>query len=94
MDAFRGAGATSSSRAHRLADLDLEEDWLVERLVNRQVLRQAEPGTYYLDEEGWQALRRTRGRRLIIAAVIILLIGLGLLLVKVFRPQDATGLAR
>ena len=62
VDAVRSAGATSPFTAHRLADLDLEEDWLVERLVNRQVLRQAEPGRYYLDEKAWQALRRARGR--------------------------------
>ena len=83
VDAFRRAGATSPSMARRLADLDLEEDWLVERLVNRRVLRQTEPGTYYLDEEGWQAFRRARGHLLFIAAIAILLLALGVLVVTI-----------
>ena len=83
--ASRSAAAISPATARSLADLYLDESWIAERLMDRAVLREAEPGRYYLDEEAWRALRRTRGGHLIIAAVIILSIGLGFLLVKAVR---------
>ena len=85
VDAFRRSGATSPVETRSLAELGLYESWVVDRLMNRAVVRRAEPGTYYLDEESWQAFRRARGRRVIIAAVVILLIALGFLLKKVVR---------
>ena len=85
VDAFRRSGVTSPAEARSLAELALYESWVVHRLMDRAILRQAEPGKYYLDEDAWQAFRRARGRFLTIAAAIILFIVLGLLLVNVVR---------
>jgi anti-sigma factor RsiW len=82
VDAFRRAGATSPAAARSLAELDLRESWIANRLIKRGVLLQGEPGRYYLDEKGWQAFRRARRRRLIIAATIILALALVILLVN------------
>jgi len=42
------------------------------------VIREAAPGVYYLDEEIWAALRRTRQRiaTVVIAILVVLLIGI------------------
>ena len=85
VDAFRRAGASSPAAARSLAEVGLDESWVVDRLVDRAVLRQAEPGRYYLDEAAWQGFRRARGRFALIAAIAILVLALGVLLVNVLR---------
>jgi hypothetical protein len=45
----------------------------VKRLHNRAVIREAAPGMYYLDEEVWTAVRRTRQR---MATAIILILAI------------------
>ena len=40
----------------------LGESMAVRRLHDRAVIREAAPGVYYLDEEVWTAVRRTRRR--------------------------------
>lgn len=85
MNAFRGAGALSPATARSLAELDIDESWVFDRLVARAVLRQSEPGRYYLDEEGWQRFHRARHRRALIAAAAVLLLMLGVLFVVLRR---------
>jgi len=52
----------------------------VRRLRNRAVIREAAPNVYYLDEEVWAAVRRTRLRLLTVFIVILGVLLLGILL--------------
>jgi hypothetical protein len=75
---FRATGATSPDRAQSYSATGHGHLIALRRLRNRAVIREAAPGTYYLDEEVWAAVRRTRHRLLIVFIAIlgILLIGL------------------
>ncbi|MFN2604224.1 MAG: hypothetical protein ABR582_15905 [Gemmatimonadaceae bacterium] len=77
VDDFRRAGAISPSTAKSLADVGLEDSWPVRRLQRRAVIREPEPGVMYLDEEVWQAVRRTRRRVAAVLLTILLLLGFG-----------------
>ena len=84
IDDFRAAGATSPDRAQSYSAAGHGHYIAVRRLRNRAVIREAAPGVYYLDEEAWAAVRRTR-RRLVtvfISILAILLLGLWLGIVK------------
>ena len=83
--AFRSANVTSPVTARPLSDVYVHESWAVDRLIERAVLRQPEPGTYYLDGKAWQAFRGTMRRRLLIAATIVLVLAIGVVLVNVVR---------
>lgn len=72
LEAFRSAGATSPASARSLEDIGLDDTWPVHRLHNRAVVRESGAGLYYLDEEVWAALHRTR-RRVVLALVVVLL---------------------
>ena len=78
VDDFRRGGATSPNNARSLADLGLEDSWPVRRLQRRAVIREPQPGIMYLDEEVWQAVRRTRRRVALAFGVIILLLVFGI----------------
>ena len=81
---FRAAGATSPDRAQPYEAMGRGNALALRRLRNRAVIREAGPDGYYLDEEVWAAVRRTRHRLLfvVIAMLAILLIGLWLGKVK------------
>jgi hypothetical protein len=49
-------------------------------LRDRAVIREAAPGTYYLDEEVWTAVRRTRRRVATVFLVILALVLFGVLM--------------
>ena len=76
MDDFRAAGATSRESAQSYTAIGLGESLGLKRLRDRAVIREAAPGTYYLDEEVWTAVRRTRRR---VATVFLLILALFLL---------------
>ena len=76
VDDFRGAGATSRESAQSYTAIGLGESLGLKRLRDRAVIREAAPGTYYLDEEVWTAVRRTRRR---VATVFLLILALFLL---------------
>ena len=78
--AFRAAGANSAEGAKALAFLGLHQGIAVSRLISRAVLRQAAPGTYYLDELSWEALRRSRQRIATLVIVLAVLVIVGVLL--------------
>ena len=78
VDDFRRAGATSPSSAKSLADVGLEDTWPVRRLQRRAVIREPEPGVMYLDEEVWQAVRRTRRRVALVLLAILALLAFGI----------------
>lgn len=71
---FRQAGAVSPARAKRLDDLHERLGLGLRRLRKRAVIREAQPDHFYLDEEVWHALGRTRRRvSLAVLALIVLL---------------------
>jgi len=84
IDDFRASGATSPDRAQSYTAVGVGETLAVRRLRNRAVIREAAPGVYYLDEEVWAAVRRTRLRLLtaFIAILGVLLVGILLGIVK------------
>ena len=68
VDAFERAGATSAERARLPSDLVVHDGgvgW--RRLTSRAVIRESPAGSgrFYVDLEVWQALRRTRRRRVV-----------------------------
>jgi hypothetical protein len=71
VDDFRAAGATSRDTAQSYTAIGLGQSLGLKRLRDRAVIREAAPGTYYLDEEVWTAIRRTR-RRIATALLSIL----------------------
>lgn len=80
--AFREAGATGTGSARRLEELELRPGLGFRRLRERAVLRVAAPEHYYLDEEVWAAVRRSRQRVSVVVFIVVLLMlagGLALL---------------
>lgn len=72
---FRTAGAISPATAKRLDDLHERHGLGLRRLRTRAVIREASPDHFYLDEEVWQALGRTRRRvSLAVLGLLVLLI--------------------
>jgi hypothetical protein len=68
---FRAAGAISPATALTPEALGVHQRIAWERLVIRAVIREAAPGSFYLDEPSWVALRRTRQRLAIVMVVIV-----------------------
>jgi hypothetical protein len=77
---FRAAGALSPSTAQSYSALGMGQSLAVKRLHNRAVIREASPGLYYLDEEVWAAVRRTRRRLATVVLSMLALLLLGVLL--------------
>jgi hypothetical protein len=71
--ACRRAGATNAASARTLAALGVHQGVAVDRLKRRAVLREAAPGSYYLDEPSWEALRGIR-RRIGLAMLFVILV--------------------
>ena len=80
IDDFRAAGATSPDRAQSYQAVGVGDSLAIKRLRNRAVIRESAPGVYYLDEEVWAAVVRTRRRLVITMLSIIALFALGVLL--------------
>jgi hypothetical protein len=80
VDDFRAAGATSPVTAQSYNAIGLGDSLAIKRLHNRAVIREAGPGTYYLDEEVWAAVQRTRQRLATVMISVMALILLGILL--------------
>lgn len=76
VEAFRDAGATALVTALPLDQVGVDENIGFRRLRMHEVIREATPGRYYLDEDVWQAVRRTRKRlvAVLLAIVVILVI--------------------
>ena len=79
VDDFRAANATSPERAQSYETLGFGESLALKRLHNRAVIREAAPGKFYLDEEVWAAVRRTRRRVALVMILMILILAAGLL---------------
>ena len=79
VDDFRAAGATSRETAQSYTVIGLGQSLGLRRLRERAVIREAAPGTYYLDEGVWTAVRRTRRRIATVFLAILALLLLGVL---------------
>jgi len=84
VDDFRAAGATSPARAQSYNAIGLGDSLAIKRLRNRAVIRETAPGTYYLDEEVWAAVRRTRRKlaTVMLSAIVLALLGFLLGIIK------------
>ncbi len=84
VDDFRVAGAISPATAQSYTAIGLGESLAVRRLHDRAVIRESAPGMWYLDEEVWTAVRRTRRRvaTAMLTIVVILFAGLAMGLIK------------
>jgi hypothetical protein len=83
VEVFRAAGATSPASARLVSDLGVDPDGIgMRRLREHAVIRQAQPGLYYLDEEVWQALRRMRRRIVLVMLIVVLALMLSMLIVS------------
>ena len=77
--ALRSASATSPSLAHRLDDLDRMASRQLQHLVKQGVVKEVDPGRYYLDESAhadWQARMR---KRALVTMIVITIVGLVLI---------------
>src|ERR1043165_7839021 len=72
VEAFVRAGATTPDTAQPLLAIGIADGRAVHRLQNRAVIRHAAPGTFYIDLEVWQAVRRARLRILLVLAIMAL----------------------
>ena len=77
---FRAAGATSPETAQSYTVTGFGATLAIRRLHNHAVIREAAPGRYYLDEEVWRAVRRTRMRIVMILMVLLAAVLAGMLL--------------
>ena len=71
-----------------LEDLHERHGHGLRRLRKRVVIREAQPGRFYLDEEVWHALGRTRRRTSIaVLALIVLLMVVVLAVSRLIAPS-------
>ena len=73
---FQQARAVSSSTAQSLGALRVDDGTALRRLRARAVIREGAPGTFYLDEPSWLALRSSRRR--MITVLLLIAVGLGI----------------
>jgi predicted acetyltransferase len=71
---FHRAGALQPIDARSLADVGLEENFTVRRMMLRAVIREAAPGLFYFDEEVWQSVRRRRRRMAVLFLIVTALV--------------------
>ena len=77
VDDFRAAGAVSPGSAQSYNAIGLGESSALRRLHDRAVIRETAPGLWYLDEEVWTAVQRTRRRVAVVMLVLVVLIFAG-----------------
>ena len=77
VDDFRAARALTPATAQSYAVMGFGEGRALKRLHDSAVIREAEPGKYYLDEEVWIAVRRNRRRRALMIGLVLAIVCLG-----------------
>jgi hypothetical protein len=84
VDDFRAAGAISPATAQSYNAIGLGESMAIRRLHDRAVIRESASGLWYLDEEVWTAVNRTRRRVAfsMLALILILFAGFAMGLIK------------
>lgn len=78
---FKQAGAVSPSSARSSSDLGVHERLAWSRLASHEVIREAAPGTYYLDEPAWVALGQRRRRMAFILTIFVVALAVALVIV-------------
>jgi hypothetical protein len=73
---FRSHGAVDSAHAMTPSELGVEQRLAWNILRRRAIIRDGAPGTYFLDELSWEALRSRRKRMAIIIVTVVLLMAL------------------
>ncbi len=73
---FLRSGATLPLNAMSLADIGLDENHTVSRLMKRAVIREAAPGLFYFDDEVYQSVRGMRRRMIFIMVLAAVLLGI------------------
>lgn len=76
---FVAVGATSRETARTLEQVGVPHGLILHRLENRAVVRHAPPDRYYVDQESWAAVRRSRRRAVSVLGAILLALLLALL---------------
>ena len=83
---FHRAAALQPLDAKSLADVGLEENHIVRRMMKSAVIHESEPGLFYFDEEMWQSVRARRRRMIFILLGVVALMGIvALYAVTTFR---------
>ena len=80
VDAFRDVGATDTTTARPLEQIGVDENIGFRRLRDHEVIREAAPDRFYLDEGVRDAVQRTRRRVGLTFAAIAAIIAGGLAL--------------
>lgn len=80
VEAFRDVGASSIAAALPLDQVGVDENVGFRRLRSHEVIREATPGRFYLDEEVWVAVRHTRRRVATVLLAIVVIIGIAVML--------------
>jgi hypothetical protein len=84
---FQQARATSAATAKSLSALGVEENMILRRMRERAVIREGAPGTLYLDEPSWVALRHTRRRLMTVMLFIVLAFSIGIAIMSSRTPH-------
>ena len=74
VDAFRRTGALDPGSSVSPTSIGVADRVAFRALQRREVLREATPGSFYLDEQSWSALRGMR-RRMGLALLLAVLLG-------------------
>jgi hypothetical protein len=74
-DDFYRAGALQAVAARSLADVGLEENYTLRRMMSRSIVRESAPGLFYFDEDVWRSVRAMRRRMVLILLVVVALAG-------------------
>jgi hypothetical protein len=85
-EAFRTADATAPERARTLKNLELPESMALRALTNRGIVRESEPGHFWLDER--KAAERSRARTPVLIAVTLLLVLVGIALAVLMNVRQ------
>ena len=80
-EAFRAAGATAPERAQTLPAMEITESMALRALTNRGIVREAEPGHFWLDERKLAA--RSRAGKPAIALMVFVVLALALIALAV-----------
>ena len=71
---FQEAGAISPDTAATLEQVGCRDSQMFKRLVRREVIRQTEPGKFYLDVAAAQAFQQARRQRAMTALLIVVIL--------------------
>ena len=83
---FQQARATSSATAQTLGALHIDDGMILRRLRERAVIREAAPGTFYLDEPSWLALRGIRRRMATVMLLVVVVLGIAAVIATRAHP--------